>query len=71
MRKNPYTHDEHLGKTEIRIVFWHNDEKYSLIINKITNNEKYTKKTPKGWVQVPTTIELELAFETRKSRRLW
>ena len=67
--KNAYIHDEHLGKLVRHQHFWYKDECYSLNTDKITTRQWYTKRTNKGWVEVPETIDLELAFETRNSRR--
>lgn len=66
---NAYIHDEHLARPEIRQKFWFNNELYSYNINKTTNFEYYSKLTSQGWIRVPYSIDLELAYETRKSRR--
>jgi hypothetical protein len=69
-RTNAYTHDTHIGKPVIRKHFWHNNECYCHNNDKRNNTEWFSKKTIKGWIVVDTTIDLELAFELRKSRRL-
>ena len=68
---NRCIHDEHIGKHIKHEAFNYNDNKYCKNTDLITNNEWYTKQVDKKWVEVPTTIDLELAYDTRKSRRLW
>jgi hypothetical protein len=69
---NKRVHDKHIGRCIKRIHFEYNNNSYCKNINLINNQEFYTTRvTSKRWKPVQTTIELELAFETRKSRRLW
>jgi hypothetical protein len=69
---NAYVHDTHIGKQIKRTYFEHDNNRYCHNVNLVTNEEYFTKEDkPNNWVQTPTTISLELAYETRKSRRLW
>jgi hypothetical protein len=72
MRKNPYVYDQHIGKQVKREHFSLNGNRYCKNTDLTNSLEWYSQEIkPHQWVAVPTTIELELAYETRKSRRLW
>lgn len=67
---NRYLTDPIIGRPIKRQRFRYQDTPHCKNTNLLTNEEWFTKLTYKGWEKVPATIDLELAFETRQSRRL-
>jgi hypothetical protein len=67
---NPYLYDSILAKPLKRQTFWHNNEKYSFTTDLRNGYECYEKLVKGQWITIQATIDIELSFETRKSRRL-
>lgn len=71
-RKNACVHDEHIGKTEKRDTFYHENERYCFVTDLTTGFEFFRKEVrPNKWVLVENpSLDLQMAYELRRSRRL-
>lgn len=47
------------------------DSLYRKSVNLLTDCEKFQRLQGNRWVTVPATVDIELAYLTRKSRRLF